>query len=902
MSDGQKLTLSDVLYIPSSDVRLISVHALNAAGNYVSHFDTQSCWVTDRFDNVVARGHVLPARNLYVFPSSSPRVSCSPSVSHSAHLARRVPNVASWHLRLGHLNQGTIVEMARAKVVQGMPINLSTSPPKCDPCILGKQTRSSVPKTREGERATRPLERVFLDLCGPMSFTSRSGRLYSMNVIDDYSNYVWSIPLRSKDEALILFRDWHAAVENQSGYRLTYLITDNGELASNSMKAYCSQRGITHLFTAPYTSAHNGRAERLHRTIFEKARTMRFACKAPPSMWDEFCATAAFLTNLSASAPLNGRTPYEFWFNRLPSLSHLREIGCRAYALIHSHNPKLLPRSVPCIMIGYGSHTKAYRLWDPVTDKIFNSFHVTFIEHLDAESVPLLPNTILGTDTADVPGSWDAPTIPSPTDHSSNDLNNPHPQLPTPSSHPISCPISPPPRSPSTQNTINSTQNTINSESQTTQSRIPQANIQNRHDQHRNYDTVDRSHINNPNNNQNTDTNNPNNSPSTPTPNNTTFPTPANQPPPPRRSSRIPIPSARGLQPSSRLTAIQQEIADSAARRQESRNAPPTVSLAYAFISEYSPVRESHDLFPLSLSPDLLSHSLDSALSSLSDGTIVPAPESSDDPLWSEALVSPEREYWIAGARDELHSLEDLQVFVLVPRSDVPRGQRPLKGKLVCKRKRDDAGNVVRYKVRYVAKGYTQRYGVDYEKTTAPTARLESFRALLHLGASRDWDIQQYDIKTAFLHGVLPTSETMFMEQPPGFEAPGKQDWVMKLMKSIYGMKQASRVWNKTFDESVRAWGFQRVPCEWCVYHRSSETGTIIFAVHVDDIISIASSAEENNRFKSDLDAKWKISDLGEAKFALGIAMTRDRPNRTISLSQTALIDRIVSDFGQSDA
>jgi hypothetical protein len=124
----------------------------------------------------------------------------------------------------------------------------------------------------------------------------------------------------------------------------------------------------------------------------------------------------------------------------------------------------------------------------------------------------------------------------------------------------------------------------------------------------------------------------------------------------------------------------------------------------------------------------------------------------------------------------------------------------------------------------------------------------------------------------------------------------------MKLMKSIYGMKQASRVWNKTFDESIRAWGFQRVPCEWCVYHRSSETGTIIFAVHVDDIISIASSAEENNRFKSDLDAKWKISDLGEAKFALGIAMTRDLPNRTISLSQTALIDRIVSDFGQSDA
>src|SRR5438105_5041208 len=98
-------------------------------------------------------------------------------------------------------------------------------------------------------------------------------------------------------------------------------------------------------------------------------------------------------------------------------------------------------------------------------------------------------------------------------------------------------------------------------------------------------------------------------------------------------------------------------------------------------------------------------------------------------------------------AREELRSLTDLQVFTLIPRSDVPRGRRPLKGKLVCKRKRDDTGNVVRYKVRYVTKGYTQRYGVDYDKTTAPTTRLESFRTLLHLAASLNWDVQHIDVK-----------------------------------------------------------------------------------------------------------------------------------------------------------
>jgi hypothetical protein len=273
-----------------------------------------------------------------------------------------------------------------------------------------------------------------------------------------------------------------------------------------------------------------------------------------------------------------------------------------------------------------------------------------------------------------------------------------------------------------------------------------------------------------------------------------------------------------------------------------------------------------------------------------------------DDPLWASAMSSPDREYWIAGARDELKSLEDLNVFVLVPRSDVPWGQRPLKGKLVCKRKRDDAGSITRYKVHYVAKGFAQRYLIDYDKTTAPTARLESFRTLLHIAAVLDWDVQHVDIKTAFLHGVLPDSETVYMEQPPGFETPGKEDWVMRLMKGLYGMKQASRIWNQTFHKVMVQMNFTRLTSEWCVYRRQTATGITIFAVHVDDIIAISSSPEENARFKDKLRLHWEISDLGTVKFALGIGITRDRPKRTVSLSQTVLIDRIVDQFGQTDA
>ena len=117
-----------------------------------------------------------------------------------------------------------------------------------------------------------------------------------------------------------------------------------------------------------------------------------------------------------------------------------------------------------------------------------------------------------------------------------------------------------------------------------------------------------------------------------------------------------------------------------------------------------------------------------------------------------------------------------------------------MRGKLVCKCKCDDSGKISRYKVRYVAKGYAQQYGIDFEKTTAPNARLESFHLVLHLAASLGWDLHQFNIKTAFLHGVLPPEETVYMEQPPGFEEPGKENWVWQLQKSIYGMKQASRI------------------------------------------------------------------------------------------------------------
>ena len=275
-----------------------------------------------------------------------------------------------------------------------------------------------------------------------------------------------------------------------------------------------------------------------------------------------------------------------------------------------------------------------------------------------------------------------------------------------------------------------------------------------------------------------------------------------------------------------------------------------------------------------------------------------------DDPTsLKDTLNSPDCDHWSEALRDEFHSIKEMGVFKLVPHQSVPSGRKIMRGKPVFVRKRDEAGNVVRYKARWVCRGFKAIQGQDYDKTTSPTARLESFRVLLHIGAALDFDIQQIDIKTAFLNGLLPPGETCYMEEPAGFEEEGFEDWVWELQKGLYGLKQGSRIWNQTMNDAMIGWGFTRLACEYCIYFRRSSEGKIIFAaVHVDDFLSVASDKAENERFKAQLQEKWKISDLGEAKFCVGIAIERDRAKRTVALSQTALIDRVITQFGLTDA
>ena len=251
----------------------------------------------------------------------------SPLVEHS-FIATRVRDMETWHRRLGHVNYKSVVDMSNKDMVKGMHINLFSAPPKCESCILGKQTKTPVPKIREGVRAKGVLDVVYIDLTGPQSVQSTSGFNYVMNIINNATSYVYTCFLPLKSSAIKALKAWVLLAEWEMGATVGSFNIDNGELKLAEFIEFCTSRGIKTHWTAPSTSAQNSHVECFHYTQFNSARTMQAASKLPSNWWDEFILTTTYLCMCITTKTLHNITPYEAYHHCKPDISHLHEIGC----------------------------------------------------------------------------------------------------------------------------------------------------------------------------------------------------------------------------------------------------------------------------------------------------------------------------------------------------------------------------------------------------------------------------------------------------------------------------------------------------------------------------------------------------------------------------------------------
>jgi Reverse transcriptase (RNA-dependent DNA polymerase) len=154
-------------------------------------------------------------------------------------------------------------------------------------------------------------------------------------------------------------------------------------------------------------------------------------------------------------------------------------------------------------------------------------------------------------------------------------------------------------------------------------------------------------------------------------------------------------------------------------------------------------------------------------------------------------MKSYDASHWDKSYDDEMASFRKHKVWTLIPRLSVPPDRKMIGSHAHFLRKRNERNKVTHCKVRVIAKGYSQIAGLDYTDTYAPVTCMESVCSILHIAASLDWEIQQLDVKTAFLYGNL--TKEIYMEQPEGRREPGKEDWVCQMNKSLYGLKQGGR-------------------------------------------------------------------------------------------------------------
>lgn len=258
-----------------------------------------------------------------------------------------------------------------------------------------------------------------------------------------------------------------------------------------------------------------------------------------------------------------------------------------------------------------------------------------------------------------------------------------------------------------------------------------------------------------------------------------------------------------------------------------------------------------------------------------------------DDPQSIEEALSRYDAYlWTQAISDEYNSLLHNDTWELV---DLPVDRKAIANKWIFKTKRNADGVVVRYKVRLVIKGFSQHKGIDYHETFSPVVRYNYLRYLISLA-------DQMDAVCAFLQGEV--DETIFMVQPTGFVVGSK---VCKLKKALYGLKQASRQWNKTLHSALKKFGMKQCLVDPCVYYKVCGVKRTYLAIYVDDFILFSNDLETKVFLKSELENRFQMKDLGEAKFCVGIRIARDREHGFIFLDQERHIVDLLAKFNMSD-
>ncbi|CAI7788469.1 unnamed protein product [Closterium sp. NIES-54] len=270
------------------------------------------------------------------------------------------------------------------------------------------------------------------------------------------------------------------------------------------------------------------------------------------------------------------------------------------------------------------------------------------------------------------------------------------------------------------------------------------------------------------------------------------------------------------------------------------------------------------------------------------DAPDIPTPRS-----YEEAITGPYSSQWQAAMDAEMASWKSTGTYVdEVP----PPGVNIVDGMWIFRVKRPP-GSPPSFKARYVARGFSQRQGVDYFHTFSPTPKMTTLRVLLHVAAQRDYELYSLDFSTAFLQGSL--HEEIWLRRPPGFTGsfPAGTQW--SLRRPVYGLRQAPREWHDTLRTTLAALGFVPSTADPSLFLRTDTSLPPFYVlVYVDDLVFAMADTEALTLVKSELQKRHTCTDLGELRSYLGLQITRDRARRTITLTLSHMVHQVLQRFG----
>nr|GEW42722.1 retrovirus-related Pol polyprotein from transposon TNT 1-94 [Tanacetum cinerariifolium] len=342
MHDGTVRTIQDVRHVEGLKKNLLSLGQLDDLGCKVKIQNKIMKIIKGAL--VLMRGEKVAA-NLYQLKGDIIEEAEASVASHSP--SHRV--AVTWHQKLRHmLEQGMKILMER-KLLPGLT---KVSLPFCDYCVISKQHR--------------------------LKFKTSNSR--SVSVLELVNSDVY--PIKKKSDVFEVFKVYKVRVELDSGTKIKCLRTDNGgEYTGDEFDLFCRKEGIKRQFTTAYTPQQNGVAERMNRTLLERARAMLATASLGKSFWAEAVNTACYVINHSPSTAIELKTPIEMWTGKPVNYSDLHIFRSPVYVMYNSQKTtKLDPKSRKCLFLGYADGIKGYRLWDPTAHKVVVSRDVVFME------------------------------------------------------------------------------------------------------------------------------------------------------------------------------------------------------------------------------------------------------------------------------------------------------------------------------------------------------------------------------------------------------------------------------------------------------------------------------------------------------------------------------------------